>query len=197
MITVGDQVIDMRSVFPDWSCHHPEKRTAVWDGWLKPHKVAYRLRIEYTEPLIPEGRTNLFLQPLVEVLQPQLVRRFGNAEGSLPHVYIAHPRTRRVGPFLCLFDDEANEWTPDDRISDTTIPWASNWLSCYESWLLTGWTSSLFPDSLIIDPMRPFSKSYLRTLVLVFYTRWRSGGADGCRRPRYIRGLQPWLPPVF
>ncbi len=22
------------------------------------------------------------------------------------------------------------------------------------------WTSSLFPDSLIIDPMRPFSKSY-------------------------------------
>ena len=59
------------------------------------------------------------------------------------------------------------------------------------------WTSSLFPDSLITDPMRPFSRSYLRTLVLVFYNRWRSGGADGCRRPRYIRGLQPWLPPVF
>lgn len=138
MITIGDQVIDMRSVFPGWSCDRPYTRTAIWHGWLTPHKIAYRMRVEYTEPLLPEGRSNLFLQPLVEVMHPPLVRRFGNTEGSLPHVYIAHPRTQRVGPFLCLFDDEANEWTPDDHISDTTIPWASNWLSCYESWLLTG-----------------------------------------------------------
>jgi len=138
MITVGDQILDMVSVFPGWSCNQPDKRTAVWHGWLKPHSTEYHLRVEYTEPLLPERRTNLFLQPLVEVLEPQLVRRFGNAEGSLPHVYFAHPRTTRVGPFLCLFDGEANEWSPDDRISHTTIPWASNWLSCYESWRMTG-----------------------------------------------------------
>jgi len=138
MITVGDQIADMHAFFPTWSCEQPNKRTAVWHGTLTPHKTAYRLRIEYTEPLLPEGRSNIYLQPLVEVLGPPLTGRFGNAEGSLPHVYIAHPRTQRTGPFLCLFDDEANEWTPDDRISDTTIPWASNWLSCYESWLLTG-----------------------------------------------------------
>lgn len=138
MITVGNQVADMKSVFPAWSCDQPDKRRAVWHGLLKPHKIAYRMRVEYTEPLLPEGRSPLFLQPLVEVLDPPLKPRFGNSEGSLPHVYIAHPRTDRAGPFLCLFDDDANEWTPDDRLSDTTIPWASNWLSCYESWQLTG-----------------------------------------------------------
>ena len=138
MITVGDQIADMRSVLPDWSCDRPDKRTAVWHGMLTPHTIAYRLRIEYTEPLLPEGRSNLYLQPLVEVLSPPLTRRFGNAEGYLPHVYVAHPRTLRAGPFLCLFDDGAKEWTPEDRISDTTIPWASNWLSCYECWVLTG-----------------------------------------------------------
>ncbi len=26
--------------------------------------------------------------------------------------------------------------------------------------VIEDWTSSLFPDSLVIDPMRPFSKSY-------------------------------------
>lgn len=138
MITVGDQVADMRLVFPDWLCEQPDKRTAAWHGMLKPHKIAYQVRVEYIEPLLPEGRSSLFLQPLVEVVNPPLVPRFGNSEGSLPHVYVAHPRTHRAGPFLCLFDDEANEWTPEDRLSDTTIPWASNWLSCYESWLLTG-----------------------------------------------------------
>ena len=138
MMTVGDQIADMHAVLPCWSCDQPDKRTAVWHGILRPHKTAYLLRIEYTEPLLLEGRSNLYLQPLVEVIDPQLARRFGNVEGALPHVYIAHPRTRRIGPFLCLFDDEANEWTPNDRISNTTIPWASNWLSCYECWLLTG-----------------------------------------------------------
>ena len=138
MITVGEQITDMAHVFPAWSCEKLNRRTAVWVGRLQPHKTPYSIRIEYTEPLLPEGRSALFVQPLVEALGPPLRRRFGNSEGSLPHVYIAHPRTDRRGPFLCLFDDKAAQWTPDDMISNTTVPWASNWLSCYESWLATG-----------------------------------------------------------
>lgn len=138
MITVGEQVSSMADVFPDWSCERPTKRTAVWKGKLQPHKIIYTVRVEYTEPLLPEGRSALYVQPLVEILAPKLKRRFGNAEGSLPHVYIAHPRTTRSGPFLCLFDDKQSQWTSDDLISNTTIPWTSNWLSCYESWTATG-----------------------------------------------------------
>lgn len=138
MITVGDQIADMADVYSEWSCDRLSRRTCVWEGRLQPHRTTYRLRVEYTEPLLLEGRSNLYLQPLVEVLEPTMQRRFGNEEGSLPHVYVSHPRTERTGPFLCLFDDEADQWSPDDLISNTTIPWASNWLSCYESWLASG-----------------------------------------------------------
>lgn len=138
MIPFGEQIADMAATYPDWVCDRLGPRTCAWFGHLQPHKTRYRIRVEYTEPLLPEGRSNLYLQPLVEVLEPNLSWRFGSAEGPLPHVYIAHPRTTRRGPFLCLFDDEANQWSPVDRISNTTIPWASNWLSCYESWLATG-----------------------------------------------------------
>lgn len=138
MITVGNQIADMARIFPDWSCDQSEERTAIWIGYLRPHQTTYKLRVEYTEPLLPEGRSSLYLQPLVEVLDPILQPRFGNPEGLLPHIYLSHPRTQRPGPFLCLFDDEAREWSPEDLISNTTIPWAANWLSCYESWRATG-----------------------------------------------------------
>ena len=117
MITVGNQVSDMADVFPGWSCERPTSRTAIWIGQLQPHKTIYTVRVEYTEPLLPEGRSALYVQPLVEILSPKLKRRFGNAEGSLPHVYVAHPRTNRSGPFLCLFDDKKSQWTSEDLIS--------------------------------------------------------------------------------
>jgi hypothetical protein len=42
---------------------------------------------------------------------------------------------------LCLFDAEANEWTPFHMIAETTIPWTLDWLACYEGWRATGaWT---------------------------------------------------------
>lgn len=138
MITVGEQIKDMADIYPHWACDRLSTKTCAWEGHLQPHRVIYRLRVEYTEPLLLERRSNLYLQPLVEVLEPKLKRQVGNKEGVLPHVYLSHPRTKRKGPFLCLFDSEADQWSPCDRISDTTIPWASNWLSCYESWLATG-----------------------------------------------------------
>jgi hypothetical protein len=39
---------------------------------------------------------------------------------------------------LCLFDPEAEEWSHDDLIAFTTIPWAADWLACYEGWLASG-----------------------------------------------------------
>ena len=81
MKTVGDQIADMARVLPGWSCERLTQRTAVWTGSLQPHQTRYMVRIEYTEPLLPEGRSTLFLQPLVEVIKTPLKRRFGNSEG--------------------------------------------------------------------------------------------------------------------
>lgn len=138
MITIDEQVRAMATELPEWRCERSDRGTAVWIGTLMPHRTSYTIRIEYTEPLLVACWSLLLIQPLVEVLTPPLRWLFWNAEGPLPHVYFAHPRSKRPGPFLCLFDDARQEWTPDDRISDTTVPWAANWLSCYESWLVTG-----------------------------------------------------------
>ncbi|WP_210402515.1 hypothetical protein, partial [Thioclava sp. F28-4] len=48
--------------------------------------------------LLLEGRSNLYPQPLVEVLEPTLQRRFGNEEGSLPHVYVSHVNAVLIFP---------------------------------------------------------------------------------------------------
>lgn len=138
MKTVGDQIIDMEKVFSNWRCERVSRRRAIWYGKLQPHSQQYTVRIDYEEPLLPEGRRPIYLQPLVDVVSAPLRCRFDINGGSLPHVYYSHPRAQCGGPFLCLFDDTANEWTPEDLLSNTTIPWASNWLSCYESWLVTG-----------------------------------------------------------
>ncbi|AMY72317.1 hypothetical protein AKL17_3p0161 (plasmid) [Frigidibacter mobilis] len=39
---------------------------------------------------------------------------------------------------LFSIDSDGDTNSLDDLISNTTIPWASNWLSCYESWLASG-----------------------------------------------------------
>lgn len=138
MKTLDEQIIDMAQVFPRWSCKTLDRRTAVWNGHLRPHKTEYNIQIEFTVPIFLERQDVPYLQPLVKILSPQLKKRFGNAEGPLPHVYWKHPRTNLPGPFLCLFDTDTLQWTMDDLISNTTVVWSSIWLSCYEGWLATG-----------------------------------------------------------
>ena len=75
--------------------------------------------------------------PVVRVLSPPLILQPGAIdEAPLPHVYFAADDLT-LSP-LCLFDHEANEWSHDDLVADTTVPWAADWLACYECWLATG-----------------------------------------------------------
>jgi hypothetical protein len=109
---------------------------AVWFGSLIGIERPYRVMVEYGLPI--SRSTELWRRfPLVRVLSPALVPRFDVAEERpLPHVYFdEHDIT--LSP-LCLFDPEADEWSHDDFIADTTIPWAADWLACYEGWQATG-----------------------------------------------------------
>lgn len=72
MITIGEQMHDMAAELPDWRCERIDHRTAVWTGFLAPHRTQYAVRIEYTEPLLVEGRSALWLQPLVEIVSAPL-----------------------------------------------------------------------------------------------------------------------------
>lgn len=138
MMTIDRQIEDMTSRLPTWAVKRVGKRTAVWTGTLTPYNTSYVVRIEHTVPPVIEYRSLLYIQPLIEVMRPQLVKREGNAEGPLPHVYWRHPRTDRPGPFLCVFDAEAREWTLSDALSETTVPFTLHWLQSYEAWVETG-----------------------------------------------------------
>jgi hypothetical protein len=68
-------------------------------------------------------------RPVTRILDPVLQVRSGAA--GLPHVYI--------GDELCLY--LPGEWDPSMSIGHTILPWASEWLLHYETWLATGkWT---------------------------------------------------------
>jgi hypothetical protein len=65
-----------------------------------------------------------------------LKSRQGDPEGDLPHVYASGDQI-----LLCLFDPDTREWAPCDLLSETTVPYATDWLACYEGWRATGeWT---------------------------------------------------------
>ncbi len=66
-------------------------------------------------------------RPAVRVMEPKLQSRDGQRP---PHLY---PEEE-----LCLYQPKYNEWTPAHIVSETIIPWVSEWLECYECWLITG-----------------------------------------------------------
>lgn len=138
MLTIERQIEDMAAHFPDWTSDRSGDRSAIWHGRMQPYSTRYSVRIEYTVPLAIEYRSLVAVQPLVEILEPELERRPGNEEGELPHVYWRLPQTDRAGPFLCVFDADAGEWTLSDPLSRTTVPFTMNWLMSYEGWLASG-----------------------------------------------------------
>jgi hypothetical protein len=126
----------MRRRWPQFDVAEQTADHALWFGSLVGIERPYRVMIEYGLP-VPGATERWRSFPLVRVLSSALVPRFDAAEERpLPHVYFdEHDIT--LSP-LCLFDPEADEWSHDDFIADTTIPWAAEWLACYEGWQATG-----------------------------------------------------------
>lgn len=137
MMTIERQIEDMELHLPTWRMNRISDRSAAWKGELQPYTTSYTVRIEHTVPLVVEYQKLIEIQPLVEVLTPELRRQPGNEEGDLPHVYWTLPHTKRRGPFLCVFDAEAREWTLSDPLSHTIVPFTLHWLQSYEGWLAT------------------------------------------------------------
>jgi len=127
-LSIDEQIAAMKVSWPQFvaRCVDRHAQSARWVGRVKPQYASYALEIRY----------QLGISPKVRVLSPALVRLPGNPEGQLPHVY-----PPAEDPTLCLFDPRTEEWTPGMAIAGTTVPWALDWLACYELWLMTGrWT---------------------------------------------------------
>ena len=115
----------MRARWPRFALHSLDRRghSARWIGDVEPQFERYTLDIQYCLGELPK----------VRIVSPALIRLPGNTEGQLPHVY---PPVD--DPTLCLFDPEVGQWDWTMPIADTTVPWACDWIACYEFWLITG-----------------------------------------------------------
>jgi hypothetical protein len=131
------QVDAMQRRWPQFDVVYANPLAAMWCGSLVGIERTYRVSVEFGMPTneVDAPLTTKF--PVVRVLSPQLILR-PNAleEAPLPHVYFEYPDLT-LSP-LCLFDPAMSEWSHNDLIAKTTIPWAADWLACYEGWLATG-----------------------------------------------------------
>lgn len=118
-LTVAQQYYDLRACA---LCHGEGSVRAgslVWTYDVAPTPISriYTVRIEHQRNDSPQ----------VFVLDPDLVELAGGRR--LPHVYAQRPAQ------LCLWYPKHKEWTPNQFISRTFVPWISVWLLYYEEWL--------------------------------------------------------------
>ena len=136
-MTVHSDLKLMRKKWPGFCVLKWTSRLAHWRGRLQPISQVYLIDIYYRLKR-HTGRATFSL-PQVTVVQPLLHRRDEQPDEPIPHHYPNHEDPQL--PFLCLYDPEAGEWDPRRPIATTIIPWAIDWLACYEGWLATGqWT---------------------------------------------------------
>lgn len=135
MKTVESQIAAMAAEWPTLEVVFRNGRRAVWEGNLTPFETTYRVRITYEAPVAPEVFRIFRIAPRIRVLTPPLEEHEDYELGPLPHVFWRGER--RDIPELCVFDPEAEEWSPCDLLAFTTVRWTLRWLVHYEGWLAT------------------------------------------------------------
>lgn len=118
-LSIAQQRARMHTLYPDFASTW-ERGLIRWTGDLQPTDASERYRIAVAY--------RLESTPKVRVLTPALRPR---EDGEpIPHRY---PEGH-----LCLYLTNSGEWTANDYIAETTVPWASLWLYYYEVWHATG-----------------------------------------------------------
>jgi len=120
-ISISVQAAIAKRFFPD-SKVTINRNKLVWKGTLKPTPLSdsYDIKLEYKEGY----------HPCIYVINKKLELYPG--KDSLPHVYSTECQ------WLCVYYRKAREWTSQQLIAETIIPWTSEWLYHYEFWLATG-----------------------------------------------------------
>lgn len=120
-LNMAKQAGKLKAVFPLSSVKLNQVHLK-WEGTLTPTPLSdtYYLKLLYKKGNHPD----------VYVTSPIL--KFYPGTTKLPHVYNTSEQ------HLCLYYRPAREWNSSLFISDTIIPWASEWLFFYEIWLSTG-----------------------------------------------------------
>ena len=112
----------LKSTFPGCLVERTREEQLVWIHTLSPTPISatYRVLLIYQ---LTKGVKVFVKDPTLKLAEGKL---------TLPHVY-STPLQR-----LCLYYPGFREWDTGMLYTRTIIPWASEWLFHYESWVVTG-----------------------------------------------------------
>jgi len=126
----------IKALFPDFKMVANTGWIGIWEGPLRPITQTYRIRILYYARRVFDDWILANPYVTVKVQEPPIGPNPRGTGEPPPHIYgLGHPPEF---PALCLYDPATDEWSPDQFISDTTIPWTIEWLYWFEVWQLTG-----------------------------------------------------------
>ena len=138
-LSIREQMDRMRRTWPDFTVLCATDWYVNWEGRLRPLAMRYTVHVSLCLGVQLRNAALVGFSPKVTVTEPLLRSRPEQPEEPIPHIYPNGSDQDR--PVLCLFLPGAGEWSFDNAVADTTIPWAVDWLACYEGWLATGeWT---------------------------------------------------------
>lgn len=137
---MAGQVARMRNLYP--ALRHTE-HCSWWASWIGPVRPVFRtytIKLQYVRRYwIGDLEIINGYVPQVTLRDPALVLEHPRTGEPVPHVYWQNDNPERST--LCLYDPAADQWSPDEFLADTIVPWACEWLACYEGWLAIGeWT---------------------------------------------------------
>ena len=120
-LSMALQAGKIKSLFPG-SVISNDPNKIIWKYSITPSPLSctYEIKLIYIK-----GE-----QPNIFVLNPKL--SLHPNEKKLPHVYDNEKQ------WLCLYYRKAREWNSSMLLTETVIPWTSEWLYHYEIWLATG-----------------------------------------------------------
>ena len=136
ILTIREQNARMRQLWPGFRVLAAASWLIHWEGRLQPYHQGYTVRVFFCLGRDLENAEIMPCAPRVTIVAPLLRRRAEEPGEPIPHHYPNEADPSR--PILCICDPANKEWCFGDLIAETTIPWAIDWLACYEGWLATG-----------------------------------------------------------
>jgi hypothetical protein len=135
--SIDQQIARMRALAPYMVVTGSCDWFAFWAGPLRPLQRTYTVTIGYLRRRwLGDIELMDAYEPIVRLAAPALVVMHPRTGEEVPHIYWDARAPERSA--LCLYDPAADEWSPPDFVADTIVPWACDWLVCYEGWLASG-----------------------------------------------------------
>lgn len=118
IISIAKQKLKIDQDYTNFKCISKSENLLFCIGLIQPTPLSqtYKVKITY----------NLGKRPVITILSPKI----DIENKKLPHTYRNNE--------LCLYYPDYKEWTKYSYISDTILPWISEWLYFYELWVING-----------------------------------------------------------